>query len=72
MTEVIVKFEHLRKLNYCARSGRRWFQTYGPQIGYSWNDFLSGKVPATAVESVGEMFGTNVAAQARKENTNGR
>lgn len=72
MTEVIATREHLRQLNYCARAGRRWFREFGPQIGYTWNDFLDGKVPASAIESVGEMFGNNVAAQARKENEDGR
>lgn len=72
MTEVAVTREHLRQLKYCSRAGRRWFQTHGEEIGYTWNDFLAGRVPASAVESVGEMFGNNVARRAREENDRGR
>ena len=72
MSEPVVTIQHMRALGYCARSGRKWFADHGAQIGYTWQDFLDKRVPAGAVESVGENFGLRVAEQARKANPDGR
>lgn len=64
--------KHMRELRFCSRSGRQWFEKHGPQIDRTWSDFVTTGVEVERIESVGESFGNQVAAAARREAAHGR
>lgn len=63
MMEVMARLEHARRLGYCARGMRRWFE--GRE--YTWADFISVGVPASWLRSTGDAMAERVADEAERD-----
>lgn len=63
MSEIMVKLEHARRLGYCARGMRRWFD--GRE--YSWQEFIERGVPADWLLAQDDALATEVARVALEE-----
>lgn len=61
--EVMARLEHARKLGYCARGMRRWFE--GREHG--WQEFVTTGVPAPWLRATGDEMALRVAEQAEHE-----
>lgn len=66
--QVIVRMEHIRKADLCAKGARYWFESNG----LSWSDFLTNGIAAEKVEVIGDAMADRVCAVARQESSNGR
>jgi hypothetical protein len=65
MSEVMAKLEHARKLGYCARGMRRWFE--GRE--HTWQEFVSFGVPVSWLRATGDEMAIRVADEAEREVT---
>jgi hypothetical protein len=64
-SEVMAKLEHARKLGYCARGMRRWFE--GRE--HTWQEFVSFGVPVSWLRATGDAMAIRVAEEAEREVT---
>lgn len=65
---MMAKLEHARRLGYCARGMRRWFE--GRQ--YTWADFIGPGVPVEWLRATGDAMAQAVADEAERANLNQR
>lgn len=65
---MMAKLEHARRLGYCARGMRRWFE--GRQ--YAWADFIGPGVPVEWLRATGDAMAQAVADEAERANLNQR
>lgn len=63
MGEIMVKLEHARRLGYCARGMRRWFE--GRE--HTWQEFVERGVPAEWALAQGDAMAEAVARLAIEE-----
>lgn len=63
MNDVMARLEHARRLGYCARGMRRWFD--GREHG--WQEFISTGVPATWLRATGDAMAQRVADAAERD-----
>jgi hypothetical protein len=61
--EVMAKLEHARRLGYCARGMRRWFD--GRE--HTWQEFVSFGVPVSWLRATGDEMAIRVAEEAERE-----
>lgn len=61
--DVMARLEHARKLGYCARGMRRWFE--GREHG--WQEFVTTGVPVSWLRATGDEMALRVAEQAELE-----
>ena len=57
------RLEHARRLGYCARGMRRWFE--GRE--YSWAEFVTHGVPVDWLRSIDDAMALRVAEEAERE-----
>lgn len=63
MSEAMARLEHARKLGYCARGMRRWFE--GREHG--WQEFVTTGVPAAWLRGTNDAMAQAVADEAERE-----
>lgn len=63
MSEIMAKLEHARRLGYCARGMRRWFE--GRE--HSWQEFITTGVPAAWLRAQNDAMAQAVADEAERE-----
>jgi len=63
MSEVMARLEHARRLGYCARGMRRWFE--GRE--YGWQAFITTGVPADWLRATGDAMAIRVAEEAERD-----
>lgn len=61
--EVMARLEHARRLGYCARGMRRWFE--GRE--HTWQEFVASGVPVSWLRSTGDEMAIRVAEEAERE-----
>jgi hypothetical protein len=61
--DVMARLEHARKLGYCARGMRRWFE--GRE--HCWQEFITTGVPVAWLRATGDEMAITVAEQAERE-----
>ncbi len=61
--DVMARLEHARKLGYCARGMRRWFE--GRE--HSWEEFISSGVPVEWLRAQDDAMAHAVADEAELE-----
>jgi hypothetical protein len=61
--EVMARLEHARRLGYCARGMRRWFE--GRE--HTWREFVSFGVPVSWLRATGDEMAIRVAEEAERE-----
>lgn len=62
MSEVMAKLEHARRLGYCARGMRRWFE--GREHG--WQEFITSGVPTAWLRATGDVMAIRLAEVAEE------
>lgn len=67
-SETIVRMEHVRAARICSRGSRAFFAKHD----LSWTDFLQNGIPASVLDSIGDPIALKAAAEARKEQSDGR
>lgn len=60
--EIMARLEHARKLGYCARGMRRWFE--GRE--YSWQEFITTGVPVVWLRAQDDAMANAVADEAER------
>jgi len=63
--EVMAKLEHARRIGYCARGMRRWFD--GRE--HTWQEFITDGFPVSWLRSTGDAMAIRVADEAEHEVT---
>lgn len=63
MTEPRVTMAHIRRVHFCARGARAFFERYG----LDWSAFLREGIPASQLEATGDALAARVCALAREE-----
>lgn len=63
MSDVMAKLSHARKLGYCARGMRRWFEGRSR----TWQEFATTGVPVSWLRETGDAMAQAVADEAEKE-----
>lgn len=63
MTEPQVTMAHIRRVHFCARGARAFFERYG----LDWSAFLREGIPADKLEATGDALAARVCALARQE-----
>lgn len=63
MSEVMARLEHARRLGYCARGMRRWFEGRS----HTWQEFITDGVPVDWLRSTGDAMAEAVADEAERE-----
>jgi len=61
--EVMVKLEHARRVGYCARGMRRWFE--GRE--HTWQEFITTGLPASWARATGDAMAMRLADEAERE-----
>jgi len=61
--EVMAKLKHARKLGYCARGMRRWFD--GRE--HTWQEFITDGVPVSWLRATNDEMAIHVAEEAERE-----
>lgn len=59
----MARLEHARRLGYCARGMRRWFE--GRE--HTWQEFVASGVPVSWLRSTGDEMAIRVAEEAERE-----
>ena len=63
MSEVMAKLEHARRLGYCARGMRRWFEGRDR----TWAEFVERGVPVAWLRATGDAMAMRVADEAERD-----
>lgn len=58
-----VTMDHVRRVHFCSRGARAFFQRYG----LDWQVFLREGIPASVLEATGDALAARVCALAREE-----
>ncbi len=67
MTEAIATIDHARRLGYCSRGMRAFFELHA----LDWQQFRDRGLPADVIEATGDAMAIKVAALAREDAAKG-
>lgn len=62
-SEIRVTMEHVRRVHFCSRGARAFFQRYG----LDWQAFLRDGIPASELDATGDALAVRVCQLAREE-----
>lgn len=63
MAEPRVTMAHIRRVNFCSRGARAFFERYG----LDWSAFLREGIPVSELEATGDALASRVCVLVRQE-----